>query len=216
MKEKNKSTWRPLTTEEQWTLLRDAVQRGGDRQARSMGLWVVETCGLANDAAKEALNDWAVAMFWVRLYGLLHDLRSYWSGVLERTPKDDMVAADLDEVREQAMFALTQVREMVAAIDEVNATLTESERIFIEQRRHFECHPILDDYRVRRTPDGVRDDRKPRLLGGERRSLDEHDDAILEVLGNHAGHKQVAREIALKIQPALHRATALAQALCGV
>jgi hypothetical protein len=181
--------------EQQLARLRDLSKREWMQQ-RGINLWLTETVGLANDAAKEELDDWRVYMFWVRLYGVLSDLREHWKKVIAQRH-----ARGLETVRFESL---------VAATDEVRESLTEEHALCLEYRRHWVAHPVLNDFRISEGPKGIRDSRGAKLLEGRSTRIDEYDDALTRLVQSD-DHKGNARDIAAAVIPALHRLCNLVQ-----
>lgn len=188
-------TPKPESLDQRVSLMRDRREREW-RQQRSIRTWVHETVGLANDAATESADGWRIYVFWVRLYGVLHDLRLHWQRVVDK--------------RRQGGLSTEKWVELVATIHEINSSLSEKHRLCIEYRRQWVGHPILNDFRVREIPGGIRDARKSRLVGDREVTMDEYDE-VLDAMVRDDDHEGNARDIARAIIPGLRRLFDLTQ-----
>lgn len=192
---------RSLTLDEQIALMKD---RGwaANQAARQAGLWVLETGNLALAATRNELNDWSVAMFWIRLYELLNELLEDWTKQLAGPSLAQELRGDGQDER---------CSELVSLAKEISAALTDDEKLWIEQRRHFQVHPFQNDYRPRREPGGgVRLSRPARLLGGKMIALDAHEESHFRAV-QHQDDFDIARTIGVKILPQLERMWSVAR-----
>jgi hypothetical protein len=105
------------------------------------------------------------ALFVVRLAGIVSDLRRRFRGpgVAALAAEHGLDVSFTDELRAK----------LNRAIEALYAALTEDELLWLELRRHEQCHPVLDGYR----PDvSAADDwnhRTSTMLDGKEISLDE-------------------------------------------
>jgi hypothetical protein len=186
----------PPTFDQRIALLQDRREREW-RQHLSIRGWVHETVNFANDANKDTLDDWSVSMFWVRLYGVLYDLRVHWQRVAER--------------RQQRGLDPSIFEQLVASTNAVNAALSEKHRLCLEHRRHWTVHPVLNDFRVTETTDGaIRDKRAARLVGNRATSMDDYDDVLMDMV-RHDDHKGNARDISRPLLQPLYALFELVQ-----
>lgn len=158
-------------------------------QQRGIYTWLMETVGLADEAAKGELDDWRTYVFWVRLYGVLSDLREHWRKVIAQRQAKGLPARRFEN--------------LVAAADAVRESLSEEHALCVEYRRHWVAHPVLNDFRVSESSKGFRDSRGAKLLEGRMTRIDEYDDVLIRLVQSD-DHKGNARDIAAAVIPTLH------------
>jgi hypothetical protein len=138
---------RELAPDDQRRLRAEIEANAGVLVPQQMLQWVGATLAVTERLAAEADPDAAVAsVFWIRLYGTLKDLAE----VLSRHEMLTRAFAAPDSpdgaVLEGVMSLLAQLR----------AELSEEELVYLQYRRHVECHPFSmvptalarDDWRV--------------------------------------------------------------------
>jgi len=158
------STPSAVTIEDQIALLRDQAFHGPHRVERQNHLWVVETRQLADLALAKGMRAADAALFWIRLYGVLHDLAKHWQGAV--APATGASAKSADLARKPLL------EKIVGAVRQTRAALSNEDRVFIEYRRNYEAHPIQNHYHVKRTPSGMKTECDFRLLDGATLSLE--------------------------------------------
>jgi hypothetical protein len=198
-------TRRPqLTLDQKLALQRNQAYHGRHRVDRQNALWVEETQNLADKAIREGLSPFEAAMFWIRLFGVLHDLRGHWR----------RRAAEDDSEPPQGELALgDQLRTIAACSDELLNVLSEDERIFLEYRRDYEAHPVQDAYHIRVTPKGLKTTRNFKLLDVASRELDEIE-AVMDRAVERDDDAAIARKLAAKIAAPLARLLEHAWLVC--
>jgi hypothetical protein len=168
-----------------------------DMNARLVRQWVENLAQVVEILAREGDRaEWTnVAVFWVRLHGLLSELRSQYTGFL-RLLKIDPVsqAAQPDSL-------LAHMLSVSRCIEPVRHAFNDDELIYGDYRRHTECHPTQASYGVRMTKSRKVNDRHgvPSLDGREF-TVNELTAAIRRVLLAHQNEDAIAVAFARRIQ----------------
>lgn len=177
-----------------------------NRDARLLAGWVIDCRDLARQVIGGEANGWAVALYFVRLCGLLGEVRTYWQ---KRLGLPDAYELDILDIR-------GFVTQLVAALEGMQALLSEDQLIWIEYRRHFEAHAVQHKYRlhVDSTSGALVTTLAPKLIpGAEPRELSAHEDAMDRLVQGHteSGDAPVARDISTALIVKLEEAGTLAQ-----
>jgi hypothetical protein len=127
--------------------------------ARRMLHWTAHTNTLVGPVASNTATYEQQAMFIVRLAGIVGDLRHRFRAPVAIGDPADLVA----EFRAK----------LAAAITALHAALTEDELLWLELRRHEQCHPALDGYRPDVSMDADWNSRVSKMLDGKIVSLED-------------------------------------------
>lgn len=130
-----------------------------DVEARQTWQWIDATVDRCQTVAAEVepAPD-TVAIFWVRTAGTLIDLR----GRLGAT------VADWTKMAAGRAGVLAHVAPLAGVVDALNdarAALADDEAFYLEYRRHVECHPLQDRYRLKIRKGRLDDKVSSRILG---------------------------------------------------
>jgi hypothetical protein len=139
-----------------------------------------------------------MALFWVRLHGVLVDLRSEMLGLFQ------FLGVDPPSHVPNAGSLLELAIENSRRIEGVRQSLTEDELIYADYRRHTESHPTQSAYNVRWSKKGgmVVDRHRVHSLDREF-SVAELDEAVRRVLAAHANEPAIAVALARKLEQPL-------------
>lgn len=107
----------------------EALHNYGPTYAARMLHWTNHTDALVGPVASSTASYEQVAMFVVRLAGIVGDLRARF-----RSP----VAG--------SHFLAEMRAKLIDSINALHGQLTEDELLWLELRRHEQCHPALDGY----------------------------------------------------------------------
>jgi len=88
-------------------------------------------------------NTELIPVFWIRVYGILADIRDKLVRHLELAPSAGESTAIMQPVQ-SAISALADV-------------FSEDELIYLQYRRHVECHPLQEHYSLKLTETGLKD-----------------------------------------------------------
>ena len=125
------------------------VRDRADLMQPQIANWLSDAVRVTEMVAKG--NTDIIPVFWIRMYGILADIT--------------------DEITRQLDFATSmnvprrKVSLLKGAIDVLAKTFTEDELIYLQYRRHVECHPLQDSYRLKLTGGGLQDSVFLRLPG---------------------------------------------------
>lgn len=185
-------------TDEERALFND-LHAYGDVESHQRMQWIASAVSLARRVARESSPE-ETALFWVRACGVVVDLRAEHAASVAKLRVGlqhlftDPAAAPLVSKYE------TLARAFDAAVD----VLADDEKIYLEYRRHVECHPLQSGYRVRRGKKGaIVQEVKSNLLG---RNLphQESQEMLRRVLLRHAiDEPAIARHFAARLEPRL-------------
>ena len=107
--------------------------------------WISPSSRITNLMASGVTE--VLPLFWIRLYGVLADIADFV----------ELTMDDLDD--RSCMFPLARagsdtgpIRRTIAVL---KALYTNDELLYIEYRRHVECHPMQSKYRSRRQRSGL-------------------------------------------------------------
>jgi hypothetical protein len=156
--------------------------------------WIAECATLAEELQEEPPRRHAAALFCVRLYGVLREVRESTKRgieIFEEEPSNDELEAAL--------------RALDAVITELRATLSRDELLWLEYQRDAESHPWLNAYDHKHTSrDVVLDHRRSKLMHADVAFLDYRN--AITALTSGRSVDDVAASIAKKALPFLRRA----------
>ena len=109
-----------------------------------------------------------VPVFWIRLYGILNDVAE--------------IVARQAEFLESMGKEAPECSRMEEAIDGLAKVFTDDELVYLQYRRHVECHPLQTAYRLDLTSKGLKDRVAQRLASKPSMTVAETDAAIDRVL----------------------------------
>jgi len=134
----------------------------------------------------------SIIAFWLRMHGLLIDVRA-WASKGEE---------DLGEVNfDHPLIPLN--RRLVDSLAALHSALTHDELLFIEFRRDYHAHPFLHAYTHASQKGGqILTDYKPRITG-QVVSREEVRQSVTRVLDAHGSEEAVAVAIAQRTLPLL-------------
>lgn len=196
-----------LVSDEQLRFMNESAERRqNDLDARLKCQWVenleqvVQTLLREGDAAPWPF----MGMFWVRLYGVLADLRSEQVAFFRFLGVDPLThVANAGSLLELGV-------ETARRIEGVRQSLTEDELIYVDYRRHTESHPTQSAYNVRwsKKAGAVADRHRVHALDREF-SVAELDLAVRRVLAAHANEPAIAVALARKVEQPLRALVAV-------
>lgn len=197
--QKPSSSRATLSKAETLRLLRDSEFQT-TRDVRLTCLWVVECRDLAREIIAGEANDWAVCLYWIRLWGLLGEVLVHWK---KRLRLPDAPELDVKVVR-------SHVQRLVSLVESVPGMLSDEQLVWIEYRRHFQAHAVQTDYRLRVDCNGVLVTKRIPLLvpNAKPRELSAHEDAMDRLIAV-AKEVDVARAIGKSLLPTLNEAARL-------
>jgi hypothetical protein len=193
----------PLSEADEWTLLYWRIWRVDTgrplRWARSLKACV--------DEVIQSDSESAAAIFWIRLYGAIHDFREHFATTPSTTPPANV----LDPLEAEALAQDEYFADLAAGVRTACTGLLDAfsadERLTIQWKRDHEAHPFLSGYELREQRGALRHEGTHGLVGNvAHRTVHE---AVERV---RAGRSDlvVARELA---QRALPHVTAIIEAL---
>jgi hypothetical protein len=171
----------PKTSEDRRRILEDIQKNGGD-------IWAGQFLGWLGDAARvtEAVAAMAsqalrhadtIAVFWIRTYGVLTDVRR----AMERQ-RGTLVQLDGDLMPYARRTYLEPLNRIIELIEDIRAAFDTDELLWLEYRRNVECHPWQDKYRLRTKRDGSLDDERHHELLQGRRVVEDTQAALSRVV----------------------------------
>jgi hypothetical protein len=183
-----------LSQADQWTLIFWQIWRsdiGGPlRWARSL-----KTC---IDEVNASNSESAAAIFWIRLYGAIHDFHEHFAP----TPPTPPPSAVLDPDEEQALAEDEYFADLAAdvrtACTGLLGAFSQDELLTIQWKRDHEAHPFLSGYELREQNGALKHGGKHGLVGNVA-----HRDVHEAVKRVRAGREDlaVARELAQRVVP---------------
>ncbi|MCB9635965.1 MAG: hypothetical protein H6721_27970 [Sandaracinus sp.] len=162
-----------------------------DVQSLQTFRWLQSAVFYAERVAAGNASDAEDELFWIRVAGVLLDIRKRQSEHLSFFDKvfGDQIATSR---------ALEQTRRFVEAIDELIALLPEDERHYLVYRRHCACHPIQSAYRTRLRKGSLADVRSPNDSASMPQDVSE--DMLRAVLRRYGrDEREVGRAIAARV-----------------
>jgi hypothetical protein len=153
---------------------RKLFQRRPDAHSSLRLQWITQLLRAAHQLASatvpEAADLWSVDyMFWIRLYGVLDDIKPFVTRL--RTP---MFAGD---AAPRQRFEGT-----LQAINTVAALFTDDELLYIQYRRDEACHPVAEAYELSQRMDGRLVEEKTKTLLARPVRHDDYDRAVEGVI----------------------------------
>ena len=185
-----------MTPAERARILADIARHDSVMDKQIAG-WIDSALRTATSVA--AGNTDLITAFWIRVYGVLTDVRRVLE---EQLASIEKVGAN----REPTAAVLAELMSMPSAF-------TEDELIYLGYRRHVECHPLQNGYRLL-TRDGIREKITHRASGTEQ-SPEETDAAIVRVLRQHDSEDAIARNFASRLVDPLTKFQRASFAWCG-
>ena len=146
--------------------------------------WVQSAVRMAEVTAAGSASEGDRAIFWIRLLGVLTNLDKHYRALAE--PPSRWGAAEKERMASHPDFIA--LRQLLAALDDLRASLPEDELFYAEYRRHVESHPRQQLYRATLERPKAKTGRKPFLkpvtstLLGDAREQHESDDTLRAVL----------------------------------
>jgi hypothetical protein len=167
-----------------------------DTNARLKRQWIESFWELVQALHHETPPGPFLGMFWIRLHGVLCDLRSEWLKLFQSVGVNP--ATHVPNNASLLEIALSSFRAMEA----IRQALSEDELIYADYRRHTECHPTQSSYDVRwsQRAGGILERHGVPALGREY-TVTELDAAIRRVLAAHPTEAAIAVAFARRIQP---------------
>ena len=159
-----------LSADDKIRLLHD-IERNNRTLGHQFAGWIQDGARVTRMVASG--NTDMIPVFWTRIYGVLTD-------IADQIDKSIAFIKDMGALRPSNRDAAAAVR-MRSAIDELAAVFTDDELVYLQYRRHVECHPTQNHYRIRVTSKGLDDQVHHRLLDATM-SVEDTDAAILRVL----------------------------------
>jgi hypothetical protein len=167
-----------------------------DANARLQCQWVENLAQIVETLGREGEHAaWPyMGLFWIRLHGLLTEIRSRHATAFKMAGIDP--ATHVPNRRSLLEHAIAEWR----AVEPVRQTFTDDELIYADYRRHTEGHPTQRSYDVRLNRGRVNDQHGVRALGREF-TVAELTAAILRVLAAHPSENAIAVAFARRILP---------------
>jgi hypothetical protein len=174
---------RPLTPERRDEVF-EALRHYAPTYGARMLHWTKHTDELVGPVASGTASYEQVAMFVIRLAGVVGDLRARFRAPVTLSGSNEFTA----EMR----------AELTDAINALHAQLTEDELLWLELRRHEQCHPALDGYAPDVSMANDWNSRVSKMLG-RTISLDETYRRCAELEGAAGGGALQAQAIAARM-----------------
>ena len=191
-----------MVTDEQLRLLNETLQNGWI-DAGLKHQWVENFAQVVDVlVAQGEAAPWPYAtVFWLRLYGILVELRGWLRSIedLVRSASEGQTAAPA------AGSALDLAFRVARAADDLRAVLTDDELIYADYRRQTEAHPVQSAYRLqpRKQKPCLKETSRIPTLGREE-TVENLDAAIDRVLRRHSSEAAIACAFAARMQRATH------------
>jgi hypothetical protein len=152
--------------------------------------WVADATAIGKDVAHG--NTRLAPIFWIRLYGILHDLHK------QTTSLQDAVTAI-------GASPSGSLGSMLSSIEDLGRLFSQDELAYIQYRRDVECHPVQEHYELSIAKNGaIRESLTLKLLGNERpSSTAEFRAAITRVLATASSEPALAQAFAARSARAL-------------
>ena len=143
-----------------------------------------------------------VPLFWIRLRGVVGELRDEAKKQLQRLTEVKNQLPDPAARGEKFDGIYDLMTAFVAAHDRLRQALDEEDAVLVDFMRHIHAHPMVDSYlyQLREKGSAVVTEYRPRLLD---KNYDR--EALLRIvekkLADHGGEEHVAASIAATIEP---------------
>lgn len=179
-----------LSPEDRQRAIRDA-QRYAPIVCQQLNNWIIDAARVTSCVAN-GNTSWG-PLFWIRLYGVLFDITNY---ILEQVDFLNQLGAPTSD----------ELTDLMNVLHDIRGHFTTDEGIFLQYRRHVECHPTQDAYRLLgRHKKGLRTEVRHHLIG-EGLSVEETEEAIKRVLRDHnVDEKLLAQEFARRIEQSMSK-----------
>ncbi len=163
-------------------LLADVAKYGGDVHAQQERQWIRDAHFYTRKVAADgpAATPETRAVFWIRLVGLLKEVRQHLEEQ-QATFAEMMQGDPIAEAQLRLRYA-DPPRRILEAIAAVRATLNEDELLYAAYRRDVECHPWQDFYRLRVASGKLKDER---TVFGHSWKIEELDTALGRTLRSY-------------------------------
>jgi hypothetical protein len=158
---------RDLTAEEEARLLRD-IDFAVCVEPTQLCNWADNAAWVTAQVAGGNMD--LAALYWIRVFGLMDEVRGEMAESLAN--RDRAKAEGVDLTRSWASRVWDAKEAVVRAVDGLKALFSEDELRYFQYRRDTESHPVQDHYRVQVRKNGLTDV-GAKLLGGERLSVEE-------------------------------------------
>jgi hypothetical protein len=156
--------------------------------------WSAEAMDYIEEVAAGNLRREIVTAFWIRSYGVLHDIRRQVQVLCETLTTTDPRLLD------QLGLGTVDVKlfnEVIASIDNMRAAFDEDELSYFEYRRHVECHPLQHAYTLK-VQNGAIKTRFSKFTGREW-TYEEEDAAQRRVIRRHSSPPGIPNEPAIAL-----------------
>jgi hypothetical protein len=167
-----------------------------DVEARQRYNWVANLAQVVDKIAQSGeAADWPyLSLFWMRLHGLIAEMRSDWLDSLRA------MGIDPSTYTPSRGSLLAGRIELLRAIDAVVAALSEDERIYADYRRQTEGHPTQDSYAVRWNKQKAKiNDRRTIPTIGRQFAVAELDAAVRRVFAQYRHASGRSKEDAIAV-----------------
>ena len=185
-------------------LLDDVLKKSGDVSTVQVLRWLNRARCAAEAVVETPMDGYKAAVFWISIFGVLHDLRLSWDSQLAMLrgihAEGDATAGQRERLK---ILYGRPLRHLLEAVKLLKSCFTEDELIYLEYRRNCEAHPFQHAYRLRPTKDktAISDKRRVHLLGRE--MVVEHIDAATErvMLAHPPNENMIAKSLAERSAP---------------
>jgi hypothetical protein len=152
--------------------------------------WLVDATRVAKLVANG--NADLAPVFWIRLYGILHDIYGRVSA--------NVAAVELNGLKPPALF-----QDFLREIRAVASIFSTDERLYIQYRRDVDCHPLQNNYEFGYKRDGgTRETFEHKLLAEKTYvTLEDFRKAVRRVLGTRPDEVALAQAFAERCWSAL-------------
>jgi hypothetical protein len=187
-----------LTPDQRSRLFKD-IQETARVVGPQTAQWLREAIRAATGVANG--NRDLIPVFWIRTYGIMHDIR-------------DKVVSQIEFGESVGAPPVTQLP-VRNAIDNLIAEFSDDELVYVQYRRHVECHPYQNSYKIRISQRGLKESVSHHLID-KQMTVTETTDTIRRVLNPpEVDEERIAFTFAKRAVPLLENVRAVSVPWCG-
>jgi hypothetical protein len=180
-----------LSADEKARLFSD-ILRNSRIIGHQMADWIRDTARVTQLVANS--NTDLIPIFWIRLYGVLADVADQIDKVCDNPEHARQILATHE------FAAALRVRN---AITNIASVFNEDELVYLQYRRHVECHPLQNAYRIRVAGKAFQDSVHHRLLD-KAMTVEDSDAACVRLFAKHGlSESRVAINFAQRVLQAV-------------